>query len=341
MEKKQNDQEMTVLESSVLIMVISMIILGILGAFYTPFGFWKSALILGIGSGVVLTLVNWLYCYITKNKDHDHNVLMSAMLSTLLISMVVLGLLGAIGSIGFLKGASTNGLVVGVILCVVVHYMHEAAMSSPKGKWYQTALRVGVIWIGIGGVFLMMVFGVGFATEEKRTRIQHEREYAALDNGLKQYFHDKIAELSKGYSTITDSLNSGKDLEGKFIGIVRNEDNGSTALEFRLNEELKKHSQYTANPDSLDYVVVLLPYWSTDYYGRGSDSSCSTEMATAYILDYKTDSIVKIIRFDTDKNPYSIKVRRYHDSNRRIPLKGEELYNGIMKTRTEVEDYSD
>ena len=335
MTKVQGDNGFTVLKSSIFITLISIIIIGILGAFYTPFGFWKSALVLGIGGGFVLSLVNGLYCYITKNKDQDHNYLMLAMLSILLISMMVLGVLGACGSIGFLKGASTNGLIVGIILCVVAHFIFEVGTSSPEEKWYQAALRAGVIWIGIGGVYLMMALGVGFKTEEARIRIQHEREYAALDDGLKQYFHDKIAELLKVDSdtTVTEKLNLRKNLEGKFIGIIRNEDDRSAGLEFRLNEELKKHSQYTTNPDSLDYVVFLFSYWDTDYYEgrRGHEYTCSTEMGIAYILDFKTDSIVKITRFDTNKNPSSFWVERYGENNWRYPLEGEELYNGIIK----------
>lgn len=120
MSKKKENEELSVLESSIFILLTSMVIFGILGVYYCYFNFLKGTLVLGISGGIVLSLTDWLYRHIRqkRHKPYDSNVL--TMLLILLISLVVFGVFGAIGSIGFIQGASTNGLIVGVIICVVV-----------------------------------------------------------------------------------------------------------------------------------------------------------------------------------------------------------------------------
>ena len=165
----------------------------------------------------------------------------------------------------------------------------------------------------------------------EKSDAQKQKEYAELDARLRQYCDNKINELYNAYDTI--HVDYDKELDGKMIAFIRNNTYGTTELEYRLNDELKKHNQFTTDPDSIDYVVILLPHWKTDYYGTSQSSSCSTEMANAYVLDYKTDRIVKTIKFDEDKNPYVLTVRsrsKYSSVEYKRRLEEEELYNGIV-----------
>lgn len=164
----------------------------------------------------------------------------------------------------------------------------------------------------------------------EKSYAQKQKEYAELDARLRQYCDNKIKELLlKDYMHVDYE----KRLDGRMIALIRNDTYGTTELEYRLNDELKKHNQFTTNPDSIDYVVLLLPHWETDYYGPSKNSSCSTEMADAYVLDYKANRIVKTVKFDENKNPFVLTVRsrsKYSSVEAKRCLEGEELYNGIV-----------
>ena len=186
---------------------------------------------------------------------------------------------------------------------------------------------------------MLVLWGIGYGSyNEESLKVKYKKEFAALDAGLKQYLNDKKMELFVSQDSIATDyfryhkyLEYDKVLEGKFLAIIRDDNDGETKLEYRLNEELRNHNQYTLSPNSLDYVVVLFPRWDTDYYRGGGSFSSTTEMATAYVVDYKADTIVKIREFDTDKNPFAIQVnKRAISHNEKHNLKGEELYNGVM-----------
>lgn len=168
------------------------------------------------------------------------------------------------------------------------------------------------------------------ACSSEKSHAEKRKEYAALDAKIRYYCEDKISELGHN-NPAANNVDNNMELSGKMFSVILNYIDGDIELEYRLNEGLKKHNQYTENPDSLDYVIVLLSLWKTDYYGRGHDVSSSTEMAEVYVWDYKADTLVKKVNFDQNKNPYMVSVRKYHSEDKKIPLEEDELYEGIVK----------
>ena len=131
-------------------------------------------------------------------------------------------------------------------------------------------------------------------------------------------------------------VNIDKELDGKIIAITRDEETTKikVLLDSRLNDQLKKENKYTANPDSLDYVIIILPYWKTDSYGTFAKSYSSTEMANVIILDFKADTIAGTMDFNENKNPASMTVKKSDISEHQyIYLKSDELYDGIVKNK--------
>ena len=191
-------------------------------------------------------------------------------------------------------------------------------------------------WIIFVGAFFLFFIWMGSVDGYQR-----KKEIASIDPALRAYFTQKADHLYTSLYSLDsplnllnwDSLTYPQDLElkGKFLGVSRDADLAKTELEFRLNDELKKHDQYTTNKDSLDYIVVALTYWETDSYERGA--TCSTEMADVFVIDYKTDSIVKKAKLDTNKNPFAITSNsRYGTPHDKMILKGEELYDAVFNS---------
>ena len=193
-------------------------------------------------------------------------------------------------------------------------------------------------WIIFVGAFFLI-----FIWMDSVDGYQRKKEIASIDPALRAYFTQKADHLYTSLYSLNslDSLNSlnrdsltypqDLELKGKFLGVSRDADLAKTELEFRLNDELKKHDQYTTNKDSLDYIVVALTYWETDSYERGA--TCSTEMADVFVIDYKTDSIVKKAKLDANKNPFAITSNsRYGTPHNTIPLGGEELYDAVFNS---------
>ena len=178
-------------------------------------------------------------------------------------------------------------------------------------------------WIVFVGVLV-----VWFAWHTNYDTYKKQKEWVEMDEGLKKYFTEKTNDL---LLVPADSIVEGNDkvLEGKMIAVIQDDEKKEARLEHRLNDKLKEFGKFTSNPDSLDYVIFLLPYWHTDYYSGGNTSL--TEMANVFVLDYKADSVVKTVTFDENKNPFFVtRNKRSGGSSETHNLRDDELYDGII-----------
>lgn len=190
-----------------------------------------------------------------------------------------------------------------------------------------------IIWFGGIALFAIWSFWVANRSVEKE-EAQNKQEYDKIDTDLKDYLSEKLYDYSS--MSKIPQINIDKELDGKIIAITRDEETTKikVQLESKLNDRLKKENKYTTNPDSLDYVVIILPYWKTDSYGTMKNVHSHCEMANVIILDYKADTIAGTIVFNENKNPDSITVKRNSPGeDRYLFLEADELYDGIVKNR--------
>ena len=186
-------------------------------------------------------------------------------------------------------------------------------------------------WIIIVGAVIL-----AFAWFINHETYLQQKEWAEIDEGLKKYFVEKTKDLSY---VSADSIHKeySNPLTGKMIAVILDDEKNETILDYRLNDELKKNDKYTTYPDSLDYVIVILPYWHTDFY-QGNNTSL-TEMANVFVLDYKADTIVKTRNFNENKNPFAVRREEHSSGSSEMHhLTGEELYKGIIYNQEQEQE---
>ena len=204
------------------------------------------------------------------------------------------------------------------LVCIIVYFLlHNKPFFHNAKNWVKWLIMIGAIIL-----FLQWKDDI-----KAYKNVVAMRDYAAIDEGLRQFVEQKGNELS--YSDQLNGFRSGK-LNGKMIAFEI-ELMGNHLLENRINNQLKKHDQFSSNPDSIDYVILFLSHWETAYYDNHCSSS--TEMANVYVVDYKTDSIVSIVNFYRNKNsrPTNLRIkRRSKGVHEKHELEDEELYYGIV-----------
>ena len=163
-----------------------------------------------------------------------------------------------------------------------------------------------------------------------------QKEFNALAPELRAHLNNVAKNMMDYYYTDT-VINPDKLLDGKFIAITFSRDDDTTivaTLEHRINEALKEHNQFCTVANELDYAIVFYSSGDYDKYGRNGHSSVYTEQGTAFVVDFKTDSIVKVVQF-MPENPYSIQVKKHHEAHYEYMLSKEDLYIGVMRTEDE------
>ena len=151
----------------------------------------------------------------------------------------------------------------------------------------------------------------------------------------------RLKSMNLGESSDLNALSMGqldadKELGGKFIAFIRSGED--LAVEPRLTAMLVAHSQLATSADSVDYAILMYPYEKTEYYGDGYSYSSTTEMAHVFVVDCKSWQVVKVVDFDTDKNPFMISVSsRRSSAHYTQELTPEELYEGIIHVTAATE----
>ena len=228
-------------------------------------------------------------------------------------------------------------------------------------RYYMTPIIITAVWLCISVVFFLwkknracapaiFVFGgialLAFVWPHWAVNIgdfkaavlekADQKEFNALAPELRAHLNN-VAKNMMDYYYADTVINPDKLLDGKFIAITFSRDDDTTivaTLEHRINEALKENNQYCTSANELDYVVMFIQKIEYDTYGRNDKSSVTTEQANVYVLDFKTDSIVKAVSF-MPSNPYSIQVRKFHDEHYERMLSKGDLYIGVMRTEDE------
>ncbi len=178
---------------------------------------------------------------------------------------------------------------------------------------------------------------IGDYKAEVLDRVNQE-EWQSLDPQLRLRLNDVVKLTQPLYNNSDTVINPDKLLDGKFIAVTYNHNTSDTTmvstLEHRINEALKEHNQFCTVANELDYAIVFYSSGDYDKYGRNGHSSVYTEQGTAFVVDFKTDSIVKVVQF-MPENPYSIQVKKHHEAHYEYMLSKEDLYIGVMRTEDE------
>lgn len=164
--------------------------------------------------------------------------------------------------------------------------------------------------------------------------IKEDAYYASIDPALRAYFEELMESNAQPQKVNMQPLRS----EFKAIAITSDTINKTILLEKRLNDEFKKHGQYTIDPDSLDYIICFFQQWKKDDY-IGSEgigmATCETENAFIRIVDQKRHEVVDTIIIDINRNPehLTVETNQFGFGSKTITLSPEELYNYCIGNR--------
>ena len=166
-----------------------------------------------------------------------------------------------------------------------------------------------------------------------RDRILKEVRY----NCISEEIRNTAIKISEGrteenfYELPTQMTVNLSDLKKDFKAIAFMNEHNEKGLELdsRLNDELKKHGQYSDNPEDLDYVVCYYKNWKSDsYYGNGGVAFCRTENAFVVFVDFKRQEIVDTVNILINRNPESLTTTQFGSEN--IELSEEEVYQFVF-----------
>ena len=218
----------------------------------------------------------------------------------------------------------------GVWLIYLIFFIFREKWFKGRFSFLQKLFNGWIVKLSTLG---LIAWGFGLYSDYDK-RIKKEIEYACVSDDIKLFvdnlMSDDLRRVHGNLSEISPGLkeNFGKSIKKDFKAIAFIQDEDGVSWEERLNDELKRRDQYTAEAKDLDYLVIFFQDWKTDLYSSNSGrfGTCSTENGFIEVIEFKSSEVIDTVSITRDANPSSFTSSSEY-GGKTIELQPGELYN--------------